>query len=1330
MHRMMIRILSGFILGVALSSAAFAIDEMKGVMRVVPVPAGKTVKIDGDLADWDLSAKEWMIMDEMAAHRYAADVAVMYDDGFLYIGMDALVGATALSNPEPPDGKIWCGHSIEFRCIASPDAPYPFVTNGYSRDMTSPLAKFFPLSNTIRMYRDTDKKVNHIIIQPGPPYGPAQVVDPAGSEIAIRESADKTHYILEAKVPWTAIGVEDGKCPFKPGQGAAGFITITWPGNYRIESLYADNTAGQGYVRISCWGRLEFTGQNNLPPRHGTLVDYLARAELQDGNPIELNLPAPAKVSVNIIGKDGSILREVIGGQPRPAGKSTVYWDGFDWRGNPLPKGDYTWKAYASPGLTPKFLGCVGTGGSPGYQTPDGTGGWGGEYGGPIDVACDDSGVYLIWLSYESGKGLVKLAHDGHTLWRSGPLADGFRSCATNGKYLYTAYASGYNNQQRLLRMDATTGAEVPFPGVGRVDLGEAVLGDNGTDSDQYAPELSGLAASPTEVFLSLYRQNKILVLDAETGAVKRQLTLKHPRGLVIQKDGTLLAISCDFDTLGNRIYSFANGAGAANFYLQLFHVRSAYHLAFDEKGRLLVTDCGSTDQVWVYTRDAHGNWVNTDWIGKTGGRPWGGAYDSGAFLRPTGICADGRGGLYVTDVEIPRVVKKYRTADFSLEQEWFGDLAYGPGGCSAPDDPLEVYAEYQSGRGTAFVRGRLKGDGSNAIIDAYWDLSKLGLPWPFGRADTGVPLIFKGKNGVTYLCGTFPNGDAGYLLFYKIDGDCISPIAYVGGWQDLYLRTSAPPFPDKPRFLEFWSDLNHNGQIDDDEKQLFPRLAGESLLAKSLGDRFAGLGPSFLSPRGDLYLVIQNNKAIMVPAAKMDAFGAIRWNPAAARVVARDIYPGADYIPSEPRGGILGVRPDAAGNTYYVYNVYKNPKASPYASAAWTEAMGEGLGHCGEFQAVRIAKYAPDGTRLWEVGRKATKMARPGETYHFWEMAGLIGKGYVAGATEHTPVVVYSPDGFFVDTILDDPTRGEPFSAFNIGGGETFNGRTVWYPERGECYLFTGNSHTYCYRVDGFAKDGTVAGERRFGGTVTLTKHVDPHPTVRIEPAPYELARVTENPITTTRWPGAWEQMIGNDGSALARVQVVQDGTNLFARFEVVDATPLENKAPDLYQLFKGGDAVGLYLGKAGKRDQPEAGDIRLLAALVDGKATVVAMAPTGGTRQKPYEYFTPASGKKPFAFVGVLDGAEAKFDRTPMGYTAQLRVPLEALAGLTFAPGDKLAFEAEVLCSGAGTRGLQTISRNHLYTSKGFSPAKMTDDIPTEAWLYPAQWGTALVK
>jgi hypothetical protein len=57
-------------------------------------------------------------------------------------------------------------------------------------------------------------------------------------------------------------------------------------------------------------------------------------------------------------------------------------------------------------------------------------------------------------------------------------------------------------------------------------------------------------------------------------------------------------------------------------------------------------------------------------------------------------------------------------------------------------------------------------------------------------------------------------------------------------------------------------------------------------------------------------------------------------------------------------------------------------------------------------------------------------------------------------------------------------------------------------------------------------------------------------------------------------------------------------------------------------------------------------------------------------------------------------------------------------------------LALEAEVLVSGSGQRGFQTLSRNHLYTPRDAGAPNMVDDIPSEARLYPQYWGEAVVK
>jgi len=61
--------------------------------------------------------------------------------------------------------------------------------------------------------------------------------------------------------------------------------------------------------------------------------------------------------------------------------------------------------------------------------------------------------------------------------------------------------------------------------------------------------------------------------------------------------------------------------------------------------------------------------------------------------------------------------------------------------------------------------------------------------------------------------------------------------------------------------------------------------------------------------------------------------------------------------------------------------------------------------------------------------------------------------------------------------------------------------------------------------------------------------------------------------------------------------------------------------------------------------------------------------------------------------------------------------------------APGATIKGDVEVLLSGIKTQGLQAASRHWLY-SGGHSETTMTDDIPTEAWLYPQYWGDVQVK
>ena len=558
----------------ASTGSSWALDEMGGEMVAVPVPAGKELKIDGNLADWDLSRQEWVAVAPEVAERFNAKVAVMSDDNALYLGVEAGTGGGPMINANLPNERPWLGHSLEFRCIASADAPFPFTMEG-DPAKAHPNKKFLPVCKTVRIYLESVSKTPHLIIQQGPPYDNAvpNEVDPAGVTTAITEQKDR--YVMEARIPWKSLGVESGKNPFKPGDKMTAFWTILWP-QTRVEFLNTAPTGNFGWAafHMKDWGRIAFSPQGNLAKNHGTMAEALEKlaSSRQKGTGLEINLPAALKASVSIFDKDGNIVRELVGGEPLPAGKNTVFWDGYDWQGNPMPLGEYEWKSYASPGLKAVFLGAAGSGGDPSYPTPDGRGGWGGDHGLPIAVATDVSGTYFLWDNNEASKAFVK---------NKNPV---------NGFFSFEEEANP-------------------------------------------RPETIGLASTATEVYATAYSKHKIYVFDAATGKKLRELDCAWPRGLCVDKKGDLLAISGNVDETryhgaGATVQRFVKGQGKGQVAVPLYGLGAPWGIATDDRGRLFVTDSGYSNQIWVYENGAH-----VGWIGRQGGRGFSGRYDEKAMI-------------------------------------------------------------------------------------------------------------------------------------------------------------------------------------------------------------------------------------------------------------------------------------------------------------------------------------------------------------------------------------------------------------------------------------------------------------------------------------------------------------------------------------------------------------------------------------------------------------------------------------------------------------------------------------------------------------------------
>jgi hypothetical protein len=215
-------------------------------------------------------------------------------------------------------------------------------------------------------------------------------------------------------------------------------------------------------------------------------------------------------------------------------------------------------------------------------------------------------------------------------------------------------------------------------------------------------------------------------------------------------------------------------------------------------------------------------------------------------------------------------------------------------------------------------------------------------------------------------------------------------------------------------------------------------------------------------------------------------------------------------------------------------------------------------------------------------------------------------------------------------------------------------------------------------------------------------------------------------NNVQALVFPGAREKPLSE--AMLTRVD-----SSLKFTARVKDSTPLVNVAMRENAIFKGGDAVGFEIGPSnGHKELPprtlakrEVGYTRILAARIGGRDVVVALKPFTDMPKSEQEYATPAGGKAFFEFVGEVKGAKVSFtnDSDGQGYRVEISVP-ESFFELDFTK--PVYWDAQVLLSGEGGRGVQTVSRTYLYNPET-SATSMVDDTPTESRLRPQGWRRA---
>lgn len=1285
----------GTLLGFNTSNVRAGSEETLSPMIAVPTSA---ITIDGDLADWDFTGSQTAYVAAEFLEQERGEFVFSYDKDALYVAA-RVADTTPLRNIHHAVERFWEGDSIELRLYTNLKNNQHIPTRtqkGLDRQVVH-----------LTFFRQHTSGAVWKCLAYGADLSESKI-NPDGVVTAFREFADKTGYAFEAKIPWSVLNVPVPPQPGDSIRALLGFNFSNQAGDRRIRSApgaYRVNPGDFGFLNTDAWGYLQFAGEplnKRCWPDPSQLLAALKKP--QEGQGIPLVFPRAAQVTVNIYEpKTGRLVRELVQDRILLPGAQTMIWDGKDNAGAEAPLGDYTYQALVHQEIKARYIGSTGSSGTPPYANDVGTGEWGGDHSSPLAVATDATGMTFLWPVAEQGRAIVRLDLQDRTLWRYTPFFDAagnFYTLASDGEYIYLTYETP-TTLPSVFRLSAATGEprffakdakSVPLPLAAGSNRVETLADSRPVPFDLIA---TGMAVDNQHLYVSLFSANEILVLNKTDASLQKRISIPGPRGLALVSDGVLLVASYAGAT--GRVCRVTMASGECRD-LVTAGLSAPWGVAVHDNGNFLVTDLGSSQQIKEFAPDGKPVQV----YGKSGGRPYAGTYRAGDYRNPAGIAADRNGGFVVVEAALPGVISRTDKGG-RVAKQWFGPGAYSTAVWPDPVDPFLIYS--LPGSEDGIIRSVLDPKSGAWRLDAYWAISS-SYTVKNGHTDLSVhtfadPAFHRLMDNIPYP-QTVRLGDASYMS----SDSARHPIVRIAGDQ------LVPVAAGEARERRLWigQDADGNGHLEGAEWEAAPGGELPVVIPRKPGMLNGHVGSHTLSAYSGNWYLAADKTIYRIPCASF-AGGKLRFNVAGTKVFVADVTEGfAGSFWSTYRTGILGMREDTAGNLFVLYTYGgKSP----------------GIGHSSDITRVFLVKFDPQGKRLWSAGRKAASFAKPGEIYNPWVLAGLLGDQAVAISDEAGGMIhFYSTDGFYLGRIFADVARGDGRPGQYLFNGENFSGRVQEFPGQKD-YRYMAYMGQTDSRV--FALEGVDTPRQTLAGKVTLSQHYGVR-NVAAEMA--NLTRVARAPTMDGSMIG-WEQTVplaiqGGD-KELASVRLTLSGEALWFRFEVKDGSPLVNAEPDPKIAFKGGDAVDLYFGPSGERKEPVEGDVRLLIGLHNGKATLVGMKPKSKDLKRVQAYSNPAGYTHSFDFIGPVEGAEVSAVKTADGYTVVGRVPLAFLRPLSFAPGTELRFDADVL--GSDPSGQKTVTRT-FWHSAGDSALTMTQDLPTEAWLYPCYWGRAMVK
>ncbi|MEI6678330.1 MAG: hypothetical protein WCL21_06965, partial [Mariniphaga sp.] len=703
------------------------------------------------------------------------------------------------------------------------------------------------------------------------------------------------------------------------------------------------------------------------------------------------------------------------------------------------------------------------------------------------------------------------------------------------------------------------------------------------------------------------------------------------------------------------------------------------------------------------------------------------GPYDPLHMNNPTGLTIDSKNQLWVAEQDyLPKRVSVW-TLDGKLINTFYGPGKYGGGGTVDPQDKTKFYYS-DEGRGAMAFKLDWK-KGTSQVTSVYFRPTPDDQKMAFRSAGPETPLYYKGKRYFTNSYNSSPtNGHPTSFLFIERDG-IAKPIVAMGqasSWDLLKSDEFKPGWPEgvdlnvqKPTTQAFfiWTDQNGDAKVQPNEVIYKKATASGVTVMPDLSFCIARL----------------EDKSIKFAPASLDKDGVPHYDINKAEVLAEGVLPpassGGNQVLTSSDGWTvitLGIKP-----------------FSPYSIS-------------GTKNGVPMWSYP----NLWpglHASHKAPKPDHRGELIGptrllggFMEAKGSdVGKLWAVNGN-HGNVYIFTADGLFVATLFEDMRIGKRWIMTEATPGMSLEGITLsdenFWPTitqmaDGQIYLVDGGRSALVslegieniHRLKDISLSLSISDLEKSRSYSIKTEALRQK---NLGNNSLNVAISNEAPVVDgklTDWPRAVWADIDKSGvkayfNATSKPYDITGamtvaGDRLYLAYRTGDEKLLKNTGEMPVAPFKTGGALDLMIGVNPEarpdRQEPVAGDLRLLVTMVNGKPwAMLYRAVVNGTLEKDKVPFS--SPWRTITFDKVEDvtnqiqiaGSEGNYE---------LSIPIATL-GLKVADGLVLKGDIGILRG----QGDQTTARIY-WCNKATG---ITADVPSEAMLTPGLWGTFRFK